>query len=110
MSGVAFARRLGMTPAGASKLEKAEAQDAITLGSLRKLALALDCELQYALIPRTSLKQQLDDRAMELARVSLKPISHSMSLEDQSVQEFQSQLQLNLIAKEILNGPRRELW
>ncbi len=35
MSAVAFARRLGMSDAGAHKLEKAEASDSITLASLR---------------------------------------------------------------------------
>ena len=59
MSAAAFARRLGMTPAGVRKLESAEASDSITLASLRKLAQTLDCELQYALVPRTSLVQQL---------------------------------------------------
>jgi len=52
MSLTAFARRLAMTPAGARKLEQAEAEDVITLASLRKLAEALDCELHYALVVR----------------------------------------------------------
>jgi DNA-binding Xre family transcriptional regulator len=45
MTATAFARRLGMIHAGVSKLETAEASDAITLASLRMLAEALDCEL-----------------------------------------------------------------
>jgi len=63
MSAAAFARRLGMSPAGVRKLEGAEASYTITLASLRKLAQALDCELQYALVPRTSLVQHVKDRA-----------------------------------------------
>ena len=66
MSAVAFAKRLGMTPVGVRKLESAEASDAITLASLRKLAQALDCELQYALVPRTPLVKQVRDRAERL--------------------------------------------
>jgi DNA-binding Xre family transcriptional regulator len=49
MSASAFARRLGMSHAGVRKLELAEANDAICLASLRKIAEALDCELKRRL-------------------------------------------------------------
>ena len=110
MSASAFARRLGMSHAGVRKLESAEASDAMTLASLRKLAAALDCELQYALVPRTSLAQHVQDRAESVARERLRPISHSMALEDQAVAEPFNQRQLALAAKELLEGSRRELW
>jgi len=110
MSAAALARRLGMSPTGVRKLEKSEADDAITLASLRKLAQALDCELQYALVPQTSLEQRLQDRATEVARERIGPVSHSMSLEDQLVKGSLSNIQIELLAKEILDGSRRELW
>ena len=110
MSAAAFARRLGMTPVGVRKLESAEASDAITLASLRKLAQALDCELQYALVPRNSLLQQVRDRAEMVARERLRPIAHSMALEDQAVQGPQNKLQLEAAIKELIEGSRRELW
>ncbi len=110
MSAAAFARRLGMTPVGVRKLESAEASDSITLASLRKLAQTLDCELQYALVPRTSLVQQVKDRAETVARERLRPIAHSMALEDQAVQGQQNKLQLELAIKDLIEGSRRELW
>lgn len=110
MTASALARRLGMSHAGVRKLEKAEAAGVITLASLRKLAHALDCELQYALVPRTSLEQTLKNRAIQVARERLRPVSHSMSLEGQSVDGSLSEVQLELLAKEILDGSRRELW
>jgi predicted DNA-binding mobile mystery protein A len=55
-SGV-LAGRLGVTASGARKLERAEAADAITLGTLRRVAEALDCDLQYALVPRRPLRE-----------------------------------------------------
>ena len=110
MSAAAFARRLGMTPVGVRKLESAEASDAITLASLRKLAQALDCELQYALVPRNSLLQQVRDRAEMVARERLRPIAHSMALEDQAVQGPQNKLQLEVAIKDLIEGSRRELW
>jgi hypothetical protein len=110
MSASALARKLGVTPASITKLEKAEADERITLASLRKLASALDCELQYALVPRKSLEEILEDRAILVAREKLRPISHSMSLEDQSVEKSANKKQIELLTKEILDGPRRNLW
>ena len=110
MSAAAFARRLGMSHAGVRKLESSEATDAITLASLRKLAAALDCELQYALVPRTSLKEMVQRQAETVARERLLPIAHSMALEDQAVGESLHKLQLAMTAKALLDGSRRELW
>ena len=110
MSATAFAQRVGMTHAGVHKLEAAEASDAITLASLRKLAQALDCELQYALIPRTSLADQLATRAKQVAQAEMRPIAHSMALEDQAVDDSSRQLQIDFRVRQLLDGSRRDLW
>lgn len=111
MSATALAHRLAITPASIIKLEKAEADDRITLASLRKLASALDCELHYVLVPRKSLESILEERAMTVAQERLLPISHSMSLEeDQTVKKSAGKKQLQLLVKELLDGPRRNLW
>lgn len=110
MPAIALARRLGMTSAGVRKLETAEANQVITLASLRKLADALGCELQYALVPRKPLEQELKARALLVANDRLRPVSHSMSLEDQSVNGPVSEVQRELLAKELLDGPWRVLW
>lgn len=110
MSGVALAKRLGMTTAGARKLEVAEENHVITVASLRKLAAALDCELKYVLVPRKPLDQMLQERARLVATARLRPVSNSMSLEDQSVEGDARQLQIDLLAKELIDGSRRELW
>ena len=110
MSASALARKLGVTPHSISKLEKAEAEEKITLASLRKLANALDCELQYILVPRQSLEEIMKDRAISVARERLLPISHSMALEGQAVDKSIAEKQVQLLAQEILNGPRRNLW
>ncbi len=110
MSTVALARRLGITHAGVRKLESSEAAEAITLTSLRKLAEALDCELRYGLVPRTSLKEQLQERAEKVAQERLRPIAHSMALEDQAVQSSVNKLQMDQEVKNLLEGSRRDLW
>ena len=108
ISASALARKLKITPHAISKLEKAEIEEKITLASLRKLANSLGCELNYVFVPQKSLEQMLMDQALVVAKERLNPISHSMSLEDQTVNESKNQIQL--LAKEILEGSRRNLW
>ena len=99
-----------MTGNGVRKLETAEAQQVITLASLRKLAEALDCELHYAMVPRKPLATLLKERALKVASDQLRPVSHSVSLEDQSVTGRHHVDQRELLAQELLDGPRRALW
>lgn len=47
-----LARRLGVTVPAVRSFERAEAEDRITLGSLRRVAAAMDCEVLYVLAPR----------------------------------------------------------
>jgi predicted DNA-binding mobile mystery protein A len=47
-----FARRLGVSRREVFRLEKSEEEARIQLGTLRRAAEALDCELIYALTPR----------------------------------------------------------
>jgi predicted DNA-binding mobile mystery protein A len=110
MPAAVLAARLGMSSAGIRKLEAAEAQQVISLTSLRKLAEALGCELQYALVPREPLETRLKQRSLKVAEERLQPISHSMALEDQSVSGSKRDVQLELLAKELLDGSWRALW
>jgi predicted DNA-binding mobile mystery protein A len=48
-----LARRLNVTPPAVRAFEKAEAEDRITLASLRRVAVAMECDLVYALVPRS---------------------------------------------------------
>jgi transcriptional regulator with XRE-family HTH domain len=47
-----LAGRLKVTPPAVRSFEQAEAEDRITLASLRRTAAAMDCDLIYALVPR----------------------------------------------------------
>src|SRR5277367_2562925 len=56
-----LARRLGTSRQLPLQMEKAEAEDRITLKSLRAAANALDCDLVYALVPRADTMQELNE-------------------------------------------------
>jgi predicted DNA-binding mobile mystery protein A len=80
-----LARRLGTSRQLPLQLENAEAEDRITLKSLRAMAHALDCELVYALVPRAgSLHALIEDRARAEAKQRVLGVEHSMALENQS--------------------------
>lgn len=80
-----LARRLGTSRQLPLQLEKGEAEDRITLKSLRSAANALDCDLVYAFVPRAgSLQETIKDRARTEAKARVLGVEHSMALESQA--------------------------
>jgi predicted DNA-binding mobile mystery protein A len=68
------------------QLEKAEAEDRITLKSLRAAANALGCELVYAVVPKVNtLHDLVEERARTQAKKHVLGVEHSMALENQAV-------------------------
>lgn len=57
-----------------------------------------------------SLEAKLKEQAKIVARRHMQPVAHTMLLEDQAVGTKAPQAQLELIAKELLDGNWRELW
>jgi len=110
MSSKALAARLGVTDSAVRKFERAEARDAITLESLRRLASSLDCELRYALVPRQPLPGMREGRALLLAREQVQSVARSMALEDQAVDPALTQAQVGELAQALLAKPGTGLW
>ena len=106
------ASRLGITGSGLRKLEQAEANDAITLSTLRRAAEALDCELRYVLVPRQSLREMRWQQAMRRARDWKQQAERTMSLEAQSVASPSTtdEEQLQDMAQELLRSGGSRLW
>ena len=81
-----LARRLGTSLQHPLQLEKGEAEDRITLKSLRAVANALDCDLVYAMVPRAgSMQELIEKRARAEAKNRVLGVEHSMALENQAV-------------------------
>jgi predicted DNA-binding mobile mystery protein A len=104
------AKMLGVTTSTVTRLETSEADDTISLGTLRRAAEALGCELQYALVPKKTLAETLEARATALARQQMAAISHSMALEAQSTSRETVDAQTRALADSLLKGSRRTLW
>lgn len=81
-----LARRLGTSRQLPLQLEKGEAEDRITLKSLRAVANALDCDLVYAFVPRAATMEELiENRARAEAKKRVLGVEHTMALENQAV-------------------------
>lgn len=104
------AKILGVTTSTVTRLETSEADDTISLGSLRRAAEALGCELQYVLVPKKTLADTLEARATAVARQQMAAISHSMALEAQSTSRETVDAQTRALAESLLKGSRRALW
>jgi predicted DNA-binding mobile mystery protein A len=110
MTASQFAKRIGVTQPRISALEKAEADGAVTLATLRHAAEGLGCTLVYALVPNQSLDGMLEERAREIVACELARTHHTMILENQALEPAELEAQRErLIAQLIQDNPRR-LW
>lgn len=78
-------KTLGVGKSHVRAFELAEAEDRITLGSLRRVADAMDCKLVYAIVPKTGTITELaEQRARSEATEDVRDVEHNMTLEDQA--------------------------
>lgn len=110
MSATYLASRLGVATSTVTRLESSEADETISLASLRRAAEALDCEVRYALVPRQSLEETLEARAVALALEQMAAISQSMALEAQATSPEARDAQTRALIEALRNGSRRALW
>jgi predicted DNA-binding mobile mystery protein A len=74
--------------------ETSEANDRITLRSLRRVAAAMDCELVYAIVPKTGTLQDLADQRLR-SEVSKNVLAteKSMALEGQGTGDLKEKIE-----------------
>lgn len=108
MSGAQLAARLGVKAPSVVALEQSETADTIRLETLRKAALALDCQLVYALVPNKPLADMVAERAQAKARGVIGGVSHSMTIENQQVFDDNLEERIQNFISETLRD--RDLW
>lgn len=108
MSGAQLAARLGVKAPSVVALEQSETADTIRLETLRKAALALDCQLVYALVPNKPLTDMVVERAQAKALGVIGGVSHSMTIENQQVFDDNLEERIQNFISETLRD--RDLW
>jgi predicted DNA-binding mobile mystery protein A len=78
-------KRLGQARQRVQEFEEAEANDRITLHSLRRVAAAMDCDLVYAIVPKSGTVSELAERrARAEVTEDVREVEHTMALENQA--------------------------
>ena len=110
MSGPQLARRLELSKAQVSQMERMEIDDRITLRQLRRVADSLGCELVYAIVPLSSVKEMIRDRARVKATQIVDSASQHMILESQQLSKEAIQEQIDLETNRLIQTMPRDLW
>ncbi|MDP8314219.1 MAG: mobile mystery protein A [Candidatus Celaenobacter antarcticus] len=110
MSGRQLADRLGVTKQNASLIESREIAGTATIKTLRNTAEALDCIFVYGFIPKTSLEEIIRGQAKKVASTRLARASHTMSLEDQSLNTIENKTVLEDMTNELADELPKYLW
>lgn len=104
---IQLAKRLDLDPSRIVKIETAERQGNVTLKTLQEVAEALNCEFVYALVPKKPLKDLLLEKVRNVIKRRLERVSHSMTLEDQSVSKKYHDEKMEDLIKSVLSKRRR---
>lgn len=110
MNAAQFARRLGVKPPRIAALEKAEVTGVASLQTIREAAEALGCRFIYAIVPESSLDDLVRQQAVQRAEQELRRIHHSMSLENQALDDRDLADERQHLIDEMLTGSMRRLW
>ena len=100
--------RMGVRQQTIHDLELSERRRTIQLDTLARAADAMDCDLVYALVPRTSIEENVRLRARRKAVGHLGPIAHHSRLEDQAISDGEAEALLDDLAERFID--RRGLW
>lgn len=88
------AKTLGVTPQAVQKLQVSEANESISLKRLRKAAEAMECELVYALVPKSGvLTDAVEEGELNRAAERVLAAEHTMILEDQAAGDVQQRIE-----------------
>jgi len=110
MTTAQLAQRIGVSQPRIPQMEKREADDSLTLRSLRQAAEGLNCTLVYALVPNAPLDDLLRDRAIGIADGRLARTHHTMALENQALASSDLKAERERLIHDLVFGDPRRLW
>ena len=110
MSAAQLAHRLNISRQSLAALERREQDGTVTLQALSKAAASLDCDLVYALVPRSGLRTTVENRAKLQAAREIQNAAHTMRLEAQGVSQEETERLMQERALQLLSASPRKLW
>lgn len=110
MSTKQLAKRAGIDQSRVSRLENAEIEGDLQLSSLRKIAEALDMQLVYGFVPKTSLQDMVEKQAERIAFKRMKRVNHTMKLEEQELSNEEKASAFKDLVQKILIEDPKDFW
>ncbi len=108
MSTRELARRMGVSAGRISQIERGERDRSLTLGTLERVAAALDCRVEYVLVPHQALDEIVWVQARKKAGAEVGEVDHTMVLEDQQPGAHSTSRLIDEIARRYVD--KRGLW
>lgn len=103
--------KLNITRQGVKRIEESEANDTITLKSLKDVANAMDLKFVYALVPKNgTIDDLINEKSRKLAQKIVLRANQNMKLEDQGIGEEKISKTIKDLANEIKREVRKSLW
>lgn len=110
MSGTQVAARAGISRNAVYQAERCERDGAITLRQMQRLAEAMGGQFVYAVIPKNSVKQIIDEQAQRKAEALVRRASAHMALEKQSLTGAQTRERIDELANELIRDMPSDFW
>ena len=108
MSTSEMASRMGVSQSRISQIERAEVDGSIRFSTLERAAEALNCSVQYVLVPNEPLEVSVRRQARVQAAAGVAAVTHTMRLEDQAPSDDTVAEQVDALADELVD--KRGLW
>ncbi|MDG1775319.1 MAG: mobile mystery protein A [Flavobacteriaceae bacterium] len=103
--------KLNITRQGVKRIEESEANGTITLNSLKDVAMAMDLNMVYALVPKNgTIDDIIQEKADKLAQKIVLRTNQNMKLEDQGIGDDKITETIKELANEIKREMRKSLW
>lgn len=102
-----LAARVGVAQSSLSGSIKLEKEGRITIGKLKEIAEAMDCDLVYGFVPRKKVEELMRDQARKKTIGLMEEAETHMSLEDQKVMLDKNERMKDLIEEKIYS---KYLW
>ncbi len=110
MSKTQLARRIDVARQSLDDLESNELKGTITLSSMRNVAEALGCDLQYVFVPRKPLEKMIAEQALRRASKKLGRVNQSQALEASAIETESLSRAIIDLTKEIEVKRPANLW
>jgi predicted DNA-binding mobile mystery protein A len=92
------------------RIEKDEVVGRTTIATLEKVAQELGCSFVYGFVPKKDLNLIIEEQAHKKALEVLSRVSHSMTIEEQKVEELMQKQQLELLKEQFMKQNTKSLW